>query len=205
MSQVLALASIGFLSSRSGSTQHPWRQPCRMAMRVEAVTAPCSPFGRRRRSIARPYEDKPAASLLGHMAGHRTPPIDTPARKEGARVSYTPKLAHISCNSLVEAKSLQAMRRKSGMPSERAALSDTPTRVSAAVRHTRELGQDLGAEGVLETAEARPAGGNAAPQYKPCIAGADFPCVACAHAPPSCFSVRLPAQSRAHAPPVCRE
>jgi hypothetical protein len=50
------------------------------------------------------------AASVGHGG---KPPIDTPTRKRESTSSYTPELAHISCNRLVEGKSLKAMRRKS--------------------------------------------------------------------------------------------
>ena len=44
--------------------------------------------------------------------GHNGKPLtNTPQR--GSTNSYTPELAHISCDRLMEAKSLKAMRRKS--------------------------------------------------------------------------------------------
>ena len=105
------------------------------------------------------------AAPVGHNGG---PLIDTPARKRGSPSSYMPELADIICNRLVEAESLKTMCRDPGMPSERAVLRWSTHRPEFRRQYdiARELGQHLGAEGVLEIAAAPPLGAREqAPQH----------------------------------------
>jgi len=74
-----------------------------------------------------------------------------------------------------------------GIPSERAVLRWSAHRPEFRRQYdiARELGgQHLGAEGVLETADGAPTWrAGAGSPAQPFIAGADFPCVACAQRP----------------------
>jgi hypothetical protein len=89
---------------------------------------------------------------VGHNGG---PPIDTPARKRGRPSSYTPELADIICDRLMETESLKSICRDPGMPSESAVLAWVARRPEFRRQYdqARMLGQHLGAEDVLEIAD----------------------------------------------------